>query len=150
MPKKAQKKAPEVKKSDFSQRLAQARRERGLTLMELADKAKVHISHIQRIEAGKSQPTVEILKRLALALQVSADLLIFNRSTEVAAARLADLELIEQFAAVQQFNDQDKQAIKTVLSAMILKQKLESLIPTSTSSSSISSSISDPSIAVRK
>lgn len=129
MPKKAQKTAPEVKKSEFSKRFAEVRRERAMTLMELADKAKVHISHIQRIEAGRSQPTVEILKRLAEALEVSADLLIFNRSTDVAAARLADLELIEQFAAVESFDDDDKLAVKKVLSAMILKHKIESVIP---------------------
>ena len=69
MVKKAQKKAAVTKKPEFNVRFAAVRSERGLTLQELADKAKVHISHIQRIEAGKSQPTVEILKRLAEALE---------------------------------------------------------------------------------
>ena len=129
MAKKARKKAPEVKKSEFSQRLAEARRRRGMTLMELADKAKIHISHIQRIESGKSQPTVEIFKRLAEALEVSADLLIFNRSSVEAAARMADLELIEMFATIEDFDDEDKLAVKKVLSAMILKHKIESVLP---------------------
>jgi transcriptional regulator with XRE-family HTH domain len=145
MAKKALKKAPEAKKSEFSQRLAEARRRRGMTLTELADKAKIHISHIQRIEAGRSQPTVEIFKRLAEALEVSADLLIFNRSTVEAAARLADLELIEMFAAVDDFDDEDKLAVKKVLSAMILKHKIESVLP----SRSPSRSRSDSSISER-
>jgi transcriptional regulator with XRE-family HTH domain len=133
MLKKTRKKAVAVKKSGFSERLAAVRQQRGLTLMELADKAHVHFSHIQRIEAGKSQPTVEILKRLAEALDVSTDLLIFDRLSDFAAARLADKELIDQFKQVELFNDQDKFAIKTLLSAMIIKHKLQSVLPSSTS-----------------
>lgn len=127
--KKAQKKSAVMKKPEFNVRFAAVRRERGLTLQELADKAKVHISHIQRIEAGKSQPTVEILKRLAEALSVSTDLLIFDRATEVAARRLEDKELIDQFAAVDCFNAEDKLVVKKVLAAMIIKHKLESVLP---------------------
>lgn len=127
--KKVQKKPAVAKKPDFNVRFAAMRRERGLTLQELADKAKVHISHIQRIEAGKSQPTVEILKRLAEALAVSTDLLIFDRATEVAARRLEDKELIDQFAAIDSFNAEDKLVVKKVLAALIIKHKLETVLP---------------------
>jgi len=129
MMKNAQKKGVSVKKPDFNVRFAAVRRDRGLTLQELADKAKVHISHIQRIEAGKSQPTVEILKRLAEALDVSIDLLVFDRATETAARRLKDKELIDQFAAIDSFNDDDKLVVKKVLAALIIKHKLESVFP---------------------
>lgn len=129
MVKKAQKKAAIKKKPEFSERFAAVRHERGLTLLELANKANVHISHIQRIEAGKSQPTVEILKRLAEALEVSTDLLIFDRTTDVAARRLQDKELIDQFAAIDQFPAEDKLVVKKVLSALIIKHKLESVLP---------------------
>src|SRR5262245_16246284 len=105
MPKKAQKKAATTKKSAFGQRLAGVRQARGMTQAELADKADVHVSHIQRTEAGTTQPTVEILKRIAEALEVSIDLLVFDRASEVAARRLEDQELIEQFAAIESFSD---------------------------------------------
>lgn len=116
-------------KPAFNERFAAVRRERGLTLMELADKAKVHISHIQRIEAGKSQPTVEILKRLADALDVSTDLLIFDRASDTAKRRLADNELIDLFAEIDAFNDDDKLLVKKVLAALIIKHKLDSILP---------------------
>ena len=103
-------------------------RARGMTQGALADKAGVHISHIQRIEANNSQPTVDVLKRLAEALELSLDLLVFERASEVATRQMVDRELVEQFAAVESFADGDKQAVKTILSAMILKQRIASAV----------------------
>lgn len=85
-------------------------------------------THIKRIEAGTSQPTVEVVKHIALALNVSTDLLFFDQVREDAARRLSDRELIEQFAAVEGFGDRNKQAIKTVLQAMIVKQRVEAAV----------------------
>ncbi|MBL8193114.1 MAG: helix-turn-helix transcriptional regulator [Blastocatellia bacterium] len=115
-----------INQSSFGQRLAEARRAKGMTQEELAKKAGVHVSHVRRTETGVVQPSVEIVKRLAEALDVSTDLLIFDQLTEVATRRLSDLELIEQFVAIENFNDADKQAVKTLLNAMIIKQRMES------------------------
>lgn len=123
-----QKKGTQTGESNFGQRVASARRERGMTQGELADKTGVHISHIQRIEANNSQPTVDVLKRLAEALEVSLDLLVFERASEVATRQMVDRELVAQFAAIEDFNDTDKQAIKTVLAAMIVKQRVEAAV----------------------
>jgi transcriptional regulator with XRE-family HTH domain len=109
----------------FGKRLAEARRIAGLTQQELADKAGVHISHVQRIEAGTSQPTVDVLKRLAEALTVSIDMLVFSKLSEEARARISDAELLEQFTAIETFADTDKQALKTIISAMIVKHRVE-------------------------
>ncbi len=123
-----QKKGTQTGESNFGQRVASARRERGMTQGELADKTGVHISHIQRIEANNSQPTVDVLKRLAEALEVSLDLLVFERASEVATRQMVDRELVAQFAAIEDFNDTDKQAIKTILAAMIVKQRVEAAV----------------------
>lgn len=105
-----------------------ARQKAGLTQGELADRAGVHISHIQRIEAGKSQHTVEVLKGLAETLQVSLDELVFDSPSDVAERRLSDSELLEQFTAIESFNERDKQAVKTILHAMIVKQRVENAL----------------------
>lgn len=117
-----------MKPSHFGERLAEARRAAKLTQGELADKAGIHISHVQRVEAGTSQPTVDVLKRLAEALNASLDLLVFDRTSEAAAQRLADTELIEHFAAVEHFADDDKQAVKKIIAAMIVKQRVEAAV----------------------
>jgi transcriptional regulator with XRE-family HTH domain len=90
-----------------------------------AGKADVHISHVQRIEAGTSQPTVDVLKRLAESLNVSLDMLVFSKLSEEAKTRIADAQLLEQFTAIETFPETDKQALKTIIAAMIVKHRVE-------------------------
>lgn len=73
---------------------------------------------IHRYEAVGAQPTLEALKSLALALQVSTDELVFGPD-----ARGPDEDLRLQFEAVSQFGPEEKQAAKAVLDALILKHQ---------------------------
>ena len=63
---------------DFGKRLATLRRERGLTQPALADAITIHVSQLRRYEAGTSQPTLDVLRRLATHLAISADVLLFD------------------------------------------------------------------------
>lgn len=44
----------------------------------MADKIGMHVSQLKRYEAGASQPTIDVFRRIALALNVSADMLLFE------------------------------------------------------------------------
>ena len=63
---------------DFPHRLSTLRRERGLTQPALADRISIHVSQLRRYEAGTSQPTLDVLRRLATELAISADVLLFD------------------------------------------------------------------------
>lgn len=104
--------------SDFGTRLAQHRKAHGLTQQALAARAGLSLIQIHRYEAAGAQPTLEALKSLALALQVSTDELVFGPD-----ARGPDEDLRLQFEAVSQFGPEDKQAAKAVLDALILKHQ---------------------------
>lgn len=39
----------------------------------------VHVAQIRRYEGGDSQPTLEVIRKLAIALSVSADMLVFDK-----------------------------------------------------------------------
>ena len=54
---------------DFPVRLAALRKERGLTQQSLADNVAIHVSQIRRYETGTTQPTLEVICKLAIALQ---------------------------------------------------------------------------------
>ena len=103
---------------DFPQRLAALRKQRGLTQQELADRVALHITQINRYEGGDSQPTLETLRRLALALSVSADELIFGHHE-----RGPDEDLRLQFEAVRQFDAEDKELARGLLEGLILKHQ---------------------------
>jgi transcriptional regulator with XRE-family HTH domain len=57
---------------DFPERLATLRNERGMTQGTLAEHVGVHVSQLRRYEAGSSSPTLDVLRKLSIALSVSA------------------------------------------------------------------------------
>lgn len=63
-------------KAIFSHRLATAMAERGIKQAELARKAKIDPSHINRYLSGKYEPKFKNVKALASALSVNIDWLI--------------------------------------------------------------------------
>jgi transcriptional regulator with XRE-family HTH domain len=101
---------------DFGTRLAALRKERKLTQAVLAEKVGCHITMIRRYEANEVQPTLEIIRKLALALSISADTLIFDETE-----RDPDDDLRLQFEAVSQFSDEEKAVAKVLLESLILK-----------------------------
>ena len=103
---------------DFAQRLAVFRNERGLTQQALADRVAVHLTQINRYESGDSQPTLDVIRRLAIALTVSADELIFGKDE-----RGPDEDLRLQFEAISQFDEEDKELARGLLEGLILKHQ---------------------------
>ena len=76
-----------MQKSTFlisvGRRIAQARMEKGYSQAILAEKANISISHLSNIECGRKSLSAEVLLRIAEALQVSADGLLFTNISEV-------------------------------------------------------------------
>lgn len=82
----------------------------------LADKIRMHVIQIRRYEAGTSQPTLDVIRNLAIALGVSADELIFEKNE-----RNPDEDLRLQFEMMNQFSPDEKKVAKAVLEGLILK-----------------------------
>lgn len=102
----------------FPDKLAALRKERGFTQQVLADTVRVHVVQIRRYEAGKTQPTLDIIRKLAIALSVSADELIFDKDE-----RGPDEDLKLQFEAVAAFDEEDKAVARTLLESLILRHQ---------------------------
>jgi transcriptional regulator with XRE-family HTH domain len=56
---------------DLGTNLREARERLGLTQEQVAERSGVHATEVSRIEAGKRDPQVSTLKRLAAALEVA-------------------------------------------------------------------------------
>jgi transcriptional regulator with XRE-family HTH domain len=100
----------------FGERVASVRKERGLTQQGLADLAEIHMMQVHRYESGASLPSLEVLKKLAVALRVSADQLLFEE-----AERRPDEELRLQFEAVSRLHPDEKHVIREVVDSILLK-----------------------------
>ena len=82
----------------------------------LADRIGIHVSQLRRYEAAKSQPTLDVIRRLATTLAVSADLLIFDDHE-----RDPDNDLKLAFEAAQHLDPDEKAVIKHLIEAVLLK-----------------------------
>lgn len=103
---------------DFPERLTTLRKERGLTQHELASRVGIHVSQVRRYEAGAAQPTLPTIRELALALSVSADLLVFDSDER---GPTEDLRL--QFEAASQLTDDEKRVLKSVIEGILLRHE---------------------------
>jgi transcriptional regulator with XRE-family HTH domain len=100
----------------FGKRVAELRKERRLTQNALADMIGIHVTQLRRYEAGTSQPTLDVLRKLAQSLRVSADVLVFGEGE-----RGPDDDFRLQFEAIAKLDPSEKQVIKDVLDAILLK-----------------------------
>ena len=100
----------------FHERLVALRKDRGLTQQALADLVAMHISQIRRYESGQSQPTLDAIRKLAVSLSVSADMLLFANDERGPAD---DLKL--QFEAASRLDPEEKNVIRSVIESIVLR-----------------------------
>lgn len=100
----------------FYERLIALRKERGLTQQALAGLVEMHISQIRRYESGQSQPTLGAIRKLAVALSVSADMLLFAQDE-----RGPDDDLRLQFEAASRLDPEEKNVIRSVIESIVLR-----------------------------
>lgn len=100
----------------FAKRLAAVRKERGLTQQQMAEVIGIHLSQVKRYESGDTQPSLDVLRKIALALNISADVLLFESSE-----RGPSEDLRMQFEALSQFSSDEKKVAKELLDSLILK-----------------------------
>ncbi len=76
-----------MQKSTFlksvGRRISQARTDKGFSQATLAEKANISVSHLSNIERGRKSLSAEVLLRIAEALQVSADGILFTDIPQV-------------------------------------------------------------------
>lgn len=101
---------------DFGKRLAALRKAHAMTQQALADQVGCHVTMIRRYEANETQPTLEVIRKLARALSVSADALVFEQDE-----RNPTDELRLQFEAVSQLPPEEQSVVKEVLESLIIK-----------------------------
>lgn len=78
---------------------------------------------IRRYEVNETQPTPDIIRKLAIALSVSADTLVFDE-----AERSPSDDLLLQFEAVSHMPDDERRIIKALLDGMIMKYQTRKMV----------------------
>ena len=73
-------------------------------------------NQIRRYEAGATQPSLEALKKIAVAMSITIDSLVFDEEE-----RDPDEQLKLQFEAISHLSANEKQIVKELLDGMIIK-----------------------------
>lgn len=107
---------------DFAQRLANLRKERGLTQPVLANRITIHVSQLRRYEAGTSQPTLDVLRRLATQLAISADVLLFDPEE-----RQPPQGLEPHLHALNQLPPDEQQSIRHLIEGALLRHQAQQI-----------------------
>lgn len=104
---------------EFPERLTALRKARGLTQQALADQVGLAVLQIRRYEGGSSQPTLDVIRRLAIALGISADMLVFDETE-----RGPGEALRYQFETVSRLSEHEQAVVRELLDAVIVKNQV--------------------------
>src|SRR3989338_1592466 len=107
----------------FSDRLSALRKQRGLTQEALSDLIGVTKTQVYRYENGSSQPTLDVIKHLALALSVTTDQLIFEEGE-----RKPDDSLTLLLEGITRLDPDEKHVIREMVEGILLKHQARQLI----------------------
>lgn len=112
---------------NIGDRIKEIRLSKKMTQAQLAKLVGLTYIQIGRYEKQKSNPSSDVLQRLADALGTSTDFLMNGNSQQIAATKITDRELLNLFQAIEQLEDEDKNMVKTFLDALITKRQIQRL-----------------------
>ena len=98
------------------------------SLPELAKLVGLSYIQVGRYETNKSNPSADVLQRLASALDATTDYLMRGTEDEDVAAQLTNKDLLKQFRQVEQLNQENKYLIKTFIDAFLTKRQIQQLV----------------------
>ena len=109
----------------FGENLKKTRTEKNISQGDLGKMIEVHSTHISRYERNLTSPTIEVARRLADALEVTTDALVYGSDEQIITSKLKDTELLQLFYKVQQLNHEDITSIKAMLKAFVFQKEVK-------------------------
>ena len=107
----------------FPKRFTELRKQKGMTQQQMADSIGIHLTQVKRYEAGQAQPSIDVLKKIALSFHTTTDSLVFDEGER-------DLPdgLMLQFEAIGQLPEEEQKAVRSMLEGMIVKHQTKQIV----------------------
>lgn len=99
------------------------RTDRGMTQSQLSEASGIDVMLISRIERGKGQPSLESLKKLAIALGCSTDALVFDKEERELSE---DLEIL--VTLTKRLPEQKREMIKEFILTVVQRHEAKALL----------------------
>lgn len=113
---------------EIGAKIKKLRKEKKLTQGELAERAGISGNHLSRLERGVFQPSIDVVKRLAKALDVNVDGILSGEDELAPAVSIKNKELTERVRMIDQLEPEDQQAIMRVIDSMLTKHRMQKLL----------------------
>ncbi|MGD8617267.1 MAG: helix-turn-helix domain-containing protein [Gammaproteobacteria bacterium] len=110
----------------FGGRLKELRKHKRWSQKELAAKVDIRFQQLNKYESGLNLPPAEMLIKLADALGTTIDHLLTGNPAED--NPLGNARLFKRFKAVEGFDPDDREAVITLIDAMIAKQQMQTTL----------------------
>jgi transcriptional regulator with XRE-family HTH domain len=124
---------PDEALSPLAQNLRRLRTERGWSQAELAKQIGAHLTHVSRVETGKYTPGLEFVVKAARAFGVTVDDLVAEHPDGLEEVRLEDRELTERIRLLEDLDERDREALFTVMDAVLTKQRMKKVLESAAS-----------------
>ncbi|MCP4136776.1 MAG: helix-turn-helix transcriptional regulator [bacterium] len=100
------------------------RKMRNISQIELGKLIDTHINNIGRYERDEQMPSAEIIKKLAVVFEVSADALLFDNQADFPAAKFKDVRVVEYVEKIDGLSVRDREVVFTVVDALVVKDEV--------------------------
>lgn len=108
--------------------LKRLRKKKGWSQSQLAEQIGSHLSHINRIETGKYNPSLDVVQKLAKVFDVTIDYLVSDTEEDFQEVRIEDKSLLERVKLIDSLDAEDRTALIRVIDSMLTKKKILHLI----------------------
>lgn len=108
--------------------LKRLRKKRGWSQTQLAEQIGSHLSHINRIETGKYNPSLDVIQKLANVFDVTIDYFVSDTDEDFMEVRIVDKSLMERVKLIDSLDEEDKTALIRVIDSMLTKKKILNLV----------------------
>ena len=104
------------------------RKKKNWSQADLARKIGAHLTHINRIETGKYNPSLGTVVALAHAFEMPIDQLVLNSDGVFEEIKIEDQPLAQRMKLLNSLTEEDRQVVVKVIDAMLTKKKMLDLL----------------------
>ena len=111
----------------LSEKIKFLRKKKGISQQQLADLLDIHLTNLNRLEKGHSQPSLDVIKKMVTIFEVSADYLLNDDANSIE-MEIGNKSLAERVRLIDKLEEKDKNALIQVIDSMLTKQKMKDLL----------------------
>jgi transcriptional regulator with XRE-family HTH domain len=108
----------------IGEKIKNLRKNKKWSQAELAGRVDVHVTHISRLETQRYAPSLDLLKKLAEAFEVTTDYLLYESADNIGPLNFKDKTLYEKMKLIDTLEEADRSVISGVIDAFLTKHQM--------------------------